>query len=456
MSAALAVKPEVDRRSAHKRRFALSNNVLLSVACGVLLFGPLAFGAVEPWSIFVLQASAALLLAGWAFLQWRAGHIKIEPNRLYAPMLAFMAVVLLQDMAGITAYRHATDSLVLLYLSYGILAFVVTQTLRRSSQLRPLAWVVCGYGAVVAFFALLQGIAPNGQLYWTWPVLHGGAIYGPYVNRNHYAGLMEMLAPFPIVLAASHFTHGNRKIAVAAIGGLMAGTIFLSGSRGGMLAFCLQMVVLILLLRPKQNNWKRPLVLGTFLTVMIGLLVWLGGNELTERLASIHSEAQHEIGGGVRLSIARDSLRMWRARPLFGWGLGTFPEVYPQFRSFYTTFFVNEAHNDYVQLLVETGLAGFGIGIWFLVLVFRNARTKLQNWTETVNGTLTVAAFLGIFGILIHSFLDFNLQIPSNAALFYVLCAIAASESIHESQKQWRRSRHHSLILEPNSERKEL
>ena len=63
----------------------------------------------------------------------------------------------------------------------------------------------------------------------------------------------------------------------------------------------------------------------------------------------------------------------WLKRPFLGWGLGTFPIVYPQFRSFYTTFFVNQAHNDYLQLLVETGLAGFAIAIWFLVLMFRQA-----------------------------------------------------------------------------------
>jgi len=206
------------------------------------------------------------------------------------------------------------------------------------------------------------------------------------------------------------------------------------------------------LLRPHQKSWKQPLVLGTFLAVMIGLLVWLGGNELTKRLVSIQSEAQQEISGGVRLTIVRDSMRMWLARPLLGWGLGTFPDVYPQFRSFYTTFFVNEAHNDYVQLLVETGLTGFAVGIWFLVLTFRGARGKLEDWTETVNGTLTVAALLGIVGILVHSFFDFNLQIPANAALFYVLCAIAGSASVPGSHKLRRRSRHHALILEPKPE----
>src|SRR5207248_9398458 len=122
-------------------------------------------------------------------------------------------------------------------LGYAMLAFVITQALRRSSQLRPLAWLVCGYGAVVAAFALLQGIAPNGKLYWIWPLEQGGLIYGPYVNHNHYAGLMEMLTPFPLTLALSRHVHGNRKLAVAAVAALMAGTNFLFRSRGGVSGF---------------------------------------------------------------------------------------------------------------------------------------------------------------------------------------------------------------------------
>jgi O-antigen ligase len=315
-----------------------------------------------------------------------------------------------------------------------------------------MAKLFTAYGAVVAAFAVLQGLSPNGKLYWIFALQQGGFIYGPYVNHNHYAGLMEMLTPFPLVLAVTQFTSGNRKIAVAGIAALMAGTIFLSGSRGGMVAFVAQIVVLgVLMLRRRENSWKQPLMLGIFVTVVIVFLVWIGGNELTRRLMSIHSEAREEISGGVRLSIDRDCLRMFIKRPFLGWGLGAFPIVYPEFRSFYTTFFVNEAHNDYLQLLVETGLVGFSIAAWFLVTVFRRAAGKLKNWTETANGALTVAALLGCVGILVHSLLDFNLQIPANAALFYVLCAIAASAPLQESQRR-RVLRRHSLTIEPIAE----
>jgi O-antigen ligase len=451
VSSAVATQPE-PAPVAKVSQPRLTNNTLLAGACGVLLLAPLAFGAVEPWSIFALEACSMLLLALWVSRQWINHELNLSDHPLYRPMAAFFALLLVQWTLGTTAYRHVTYAHLLLYAAYGMLVFVVTQTLRRSSQFELMAKLFSGYGGVVAGFAMLQGLAPNGKLYWIFPLEQGGFIYGPYVNHNHYAGLMEMLLPFPLVLAASRFTDGSRKLVVAGIAALMAGSIFLSGSRGGMVAFVAQMLVLgVLLVRKREGSWKQPLMLGAFLAMVIVFLVWMGSNEVTHRLISIHSEAREEIGGGTRISIDRDCLRMFAKRPFLGWGLGTFPIVYPGFRSFYTTFFVNQAHNDYLQLLVETGVAGFSIAVWFMVLVFRRAAGKLKNWTDTASGALTVAALLGCVGILVHSFLDFNLQIPANAALFYVLCAIAAAAPLQESQRR-RVIRRHNLVIQPSPE----
>jgi hypothetical protein len=78
-------------------------------------------------------------------------------------------------------------------------------------------------------------------------------------------------------------------------------------------------------------------------------------------------------------------------------------------------------------LLTETGIVGFGLKLWFLVVLYRTGLRKITNWTSSVTGSLTLACLLGVSGILVHSFVDFNLQIPANAALFYVLCSLAAS-----------------------------
>jgi O-antigen ligase len=297
----------------------------------------------------------------------------------------------------------------------------------RGAQASKLALIFCIYGSVVAAFALLQGISPNGRLYWLRQPRLGGWIYGPYVNHNHYAGLMELLIPIPLVLALSRLAPDKERIAAACAAAVMAGTIFLSGSRGGMVALLAELLVLAVVLVRQRYDLRAALALGLFLLLVVGLLTWLGGDELTRRLATMHS-SHTDISNDMRFQINRDGLHMFWKRPILGWGLGCFPVAYPQFRTFYTNFFINQAHDDYLQLLVEMGILGFGTVVWYLVVLFRRAGKKIRNWPSEVGGALTLACILGITGILVHSAVDFNLEIPANAALFYVFCTVAASE----------------------------
>lgn len=403
------------------------NNVLLYGTFGLLMFGPMAFGAVEPWSMFLLETGALLLTLLWLAKQWVDETLTIQWNPLFLPMAAFATLTVLQIVFRTSAYRHDSISKALLYGAYGMLCFLATQSLRRSSQARKIAVVLAVYGFLIAVFGLVQGIAPNGKLYWLRQPRLGGWIYGPYVNHNHYAGLMELLLPIPLVISLSALTHEKERISAGIAAAAMAGTVFLSGSRGGMLAILAEFFVLAIVVVRQKKGVRLAVAVATFAVVLLSLLTWLGGKELTARVTSISSETRSEVTGGMRMNIDRDALRMFRARPVLGWGLGTFPVVYPEFRTFYTNFFVNEAHNDYLQLLVETGAVGFGLMIWFLIVVFRFTLQKIRNWTTEVSGAAGVACMLGVTGILVHSALDFNLQIPANAAIFYVLCSIAAA-----------------------------
>ena len=422
MSSSKHSKTGVNRQSLIARIDA----ILLYGTVALLMFGPLAFGAVEPWSIFCVEIGTVLLVLLWLAKQWLQEEITIHWNPLFLPMLAFAGLIALQISLGISAYRHDTISEGLLYIAYGGLCFLVTQTLRRSSQARKMALILAVFGVVVAAFALLQGVAPNGKLYWVRVPRLGGRIYGPYVNHNHYAGLMELLVPIPLVIALSRLVPEKTRIAAGVAAAIMTGTIFLSGSRGGMLAVFAELAIFGVILLRQKRSARIALGMAAFAVVLISLLVWLGGKELTSRVGSISQEARGEISGGMRLSIYKDGIRMFGHRPVLGWGLGTFPAIYPQFRSFYTNFFVNEAHNDYVQLLAEMGLVGFGIMVWFLIVMYRHARRKIAKWSTEVTSAATLACSLGVIGILLHSLVDFNLQIPANAALFFVFCSIAA------------------------------
>lgn len=421
--------------SRHKRKTGVDRQslaaqfdaILLYGTFALLMFGPLAFGAVEPWSILCVETGAVLLVLLWLAKQWIDEEIIIYWNPLFLPMLAFAGLIAVQLIFRISAYSHDTLSEALLYCAYGMLCFLATQALRRSSQARKVALILVVYGVAVAAFALLQGVAPNGKLYWVRVPRMGGWIYGPYVNHNHYAGLMELLVPIPLVISLSRLAHEKTRIAAGVAAAIMAGTIFLSGSRGGMIALFAELTILGVILFRQKRGVRIALGLAAFAVVLVSLLVWLGGKELTTRVGSISQEARGEISGGMRLHIYKDGIRMFGHRPVLGWGLGTFPVVYPQFRSFYTNFFVNEAHNDYVQLLAEMGVLGFGTMIWFLTVTYRQARRKISKWPTEVSSATTLASTLGVVGILLHSLVDFNLQIPANAALFFVSCSVVAA-----------------------------
>jgi len=432
-------RPQEERSQVRYKLYSAKiDAILLYGTFSLLMFAPLAFGAVEPWSIFILETGAALLGILWFAKQWLDGEISILWNPLYLPMSVFGALVLVQMIFRISAYPHDTVSDAMLYCAYGMLCFLASQTMIRSSQARKIAIILAAYGAAVAAFALVQGVAPNGKLFWLRQPRLGGWIYGPYVNHNHYAGLMELLVPIPLIISLSRLTQEKARIAAGIAAAIMVGTIFLSGSRGGMLAVFVELVIFVAILFRQKTNVRIAIGFAAFFVVLVSLLVWLGGKELTHRVTSASAEARGEISGGMRLSIDRDTVRMFRQRPILGWGLGTFPVVYPQFRSFYTNFFVNEAHNDYLQLLSEMGMLGFGTMVWFLVVLYRQVLRKTAKWPSDVSGAVTLACALGTVGILVHSLVDFNLQIPANAALFYVFCTMAAAPPLLQRARKRR------------------
>ena len=400
------------------------NGVLVFGLCSLLIFAVLAFGAVGEWSTFAFEAGAATLFLVWAGAQSVSGQLKLSRNSLYLPMFLFFGLILGQIAFRRSAYGYITEYEALHYVAYGIVLLMAAECVKQEDARKRFALVMTVFGALYAFFALAQELTSNGKIFWLYAPRFHGSIYGSYVNHDHYAGLMEMLVPIPFVLAMGHLLKGGKRVLLGFCAVLMASTIFLSGSRGGMIAFVLEMVLFAALTLADRRSPRAALGSVAVCVLILALLIFLGKWQILGRLG--------DLGPGIRLDITRDSLRMFSHRPIWGWGLGTFPTVYPSYRSFYTNLFINEAHNDYAQLLVETGLLGFSLMLWFLVRVYQHGLPTSRRWEFKWDGALSLAALLGCTGILIHSFVDFNLQIPANAALFYVLCALAGSKLLAE------------------------
>jgi O-antigen ligase len=404
------------------------DGLLVGSLCLLLAFGPLAFGAVQEWAICTLEVGAAGCIVLWAVREMASGRPEVRTNSLLVPMVLFAALVCVQLLTGRTAYWYVTWQSSLLWAAYGMIFFTATQCLHRTRWIKTLALFFIVFGFLVALFAMIQQFTWNGLLYWVVPNRYGGMVYGPYVNHAHYAGLMEMLVPIPLVFAMMTRWPKSLRALFAFVALLMASTIFLSRSLGGMLAFGAQMVVLAIIAALRERARRQvPLMLlmAMFLAVW---LVLLSPGGISERIARLH-DPLGKAGAADRLAIVKDSFKMIASRPVLGWGLGTFPEVYPSFRSLYTNYFVNEAHNDYVQVAVETGLTGLALGCWFIALLFRRGLHRIERWRTDIRSAVTLASIVGVTGILVHSLSDFNLQIPANAALFFALAALATGAS---------------------------
>src|SRR5262249_38740080 len=150
--------------------------------------------------------------------------------------------------------------------------------------------------------------------------------------------------------------------------------IILSQSRAGTLSFLVEMALLLKLLGSEMKP-RTAAAIGTVCFVAAAFAAWVGPHASWHHFASLQD--------GMRLAIIQDSLLMFLHKPVLGWGLGTFTTVYPQFRSFYTDLFVNAAHNDYLQILVETGILGFISFSWFLMVVYRYGLRNQEFWSRS-------------------------------------------------------------------------
>ena len=412
-------------RSGNRTRHILNWTLVLGV-CSVLGFGPLAFGAVQPWSIAVLEVAVWLLIVVWAVRETANGEFHVINNPLYIPMALFAGVILIQLSFHLTAYWYITWTKALLWGSYAGLFFVANQVFNQRQSIFFFGVFCASYGFLLALFAIIQEFSSNGKIYWVVPNRHGGWIYGPYVNHAHYAGLMEMLVPFAMVFALTNWAGQSGRIFFLFAAIVMSSSIFLALSLGGMIAFSAELVVLSLVLfRGSRSAYGELSIVILLCLLLIVWLAWLRPAGLIERLARLLNPIR-DAGVTGRAAIVRDSLRMVRDRPVLGWGLGTFPIVYPSYRSFFTNFWVNEAHNDFVQILVETGVTGFSFAMSFLAMLCWKGIRNSKLWRIDIKSSMTLAAFLGCIGIMVHSLFDFNLQIPANAAFFFTLSALVA------------------------------
>lgn len=403
----------------------------------LILFGPLAFGAVEDWAVLVMQCGAAALCIVLAVGAWRDG-VAMRRNPLYLPMAVLAAIACVQLVFRTSAYPYASERTALQYAAYYLIFFLANQVLDSAERLKRFTAILTGFGFLLAVVSIVAGFASPTRLYGLRVTRNISDIYGPYVNHSHYAGLMEMLTPFPLIMTLRRSVPGEYKLPWAVAAFFMAASIFLSGSRGGQLAFGFEVAFILGLFLVRNRSRQARLSAAMVLCLLALVLLWSGNSRLAEQWGDLN---RNEMAARVRLQIAHDTLHMAAARPMTGWGLGTFATAYPQFRTFYTNDLINAAHNDYLQFLSEMGIGGLAAILWFVVIVYRRGLRTIADPEADPAPYIRLAALVGVTGIVLHSFSDFNLQVPANVSIFLVLCSMVTnSESSGEEMRPTKRA----------------
>lgn len=390
----------------------------------LLAFSVLAFGAVEEWSQAVLEVGTALLLVYWSIHAYLKKSEQIVVSPFFLPLTAFALVILAQILFHLTASSYDTRVEFQLLLTYLILVQLISQAFRSANEYRSLVWFLMSLGFAVSIFGILQFLTSNGRLFWVQPMRESTYFFGPYVNRNHFAGFVELVVPFALVPLLMGMVRRERMFLVGLFALVPIVALLLCASRGGIISFVLQLLILGILLSIRKTSAKFVLTGGVVVLLSVLAVSGLGVGRLVERFSSYKS---FDVTVGKRASMRQDAWHIFLDHPVLGTGLGTLQMVFPAYETLYDGKVVNHAHDDYVELLAEAGILGGICSAWFVGVLFFESLRGIRNLPRSFNSALNLSGLIGCCGILVHSLVDFNLHIPANALLFFVAAHLASA-----------------------------
>ena len=392
----------------------------------VVLWTPLPFGSVEPWAIGLIRLSACGLVVLWAVHGAFTGVYWVSRSLLQVPLYGAAIWAFLQTVSvggrAISVDPFLTQQAAVNLLVLAVFVSCALLALDSADRIERAATILFWFGFGLSVFAVIQNFTGTRNLYWIResPVI---GFFGPFVNKNHFAGLIEILLPLGLGPLLTGTVPRDRRMMMIFVAVVMFGSVALSRSRGGMLVVVAQVGVLIAMTvmtrRPATSNRHRaPAFLSVLLVAVLAAAVvgWLGAGTIGESFSSLPSEMVSRTETS-RLEIWKATASLIGAHPLTGSGIGAYgTAILPHWTSTeYTTLLY--AHNDYLQVVADAGIPGALLAI-LLVGVVGVALSRSFRITEPGLRGVAFGAGVGCIGLLIHSVVDFNLQIPSNAVAF--------------------------------------
>lgn len=452
----------------HAKHSSRVESFLFLFFLGIICWAPLPKASNNPWSLNVLCLFCFLL--GIAVLLSRINRIQetlssLRPYRIPLALLAFVASwaslqtvslppeilsflspgkLALTSNTGINSSTISLDpseTARLALYSWALLSFFTCTVLLIDSRdrLRTLFWVIVACGVFQALYGSFMTLSGLEYGFFHKKYAYLGRATGTFINRNHLAGYLEMCLAIGIGLLVATLHQGasvswrNRlrqsldtllgsKLRLRIFLAFMVIALVLTRSRMGNAAFFISLPlcgVLMMIIQRKLH--KGALILFASLMLVDFLIVgqWFGFDELADRVQNSSTETE------ARDEVVRDSLIMLQDYPLTGTGLGSFYSSYLPYKGDDVSGYYDHAHNDFLEFATTLGVIGYTPLILLVLLSLSMATKTLYKRRDQLARGVAFAATMGITSILIHSAVDFNLQIPANSLIFVLLIALA-------------------------------
>jgi O-Antigen ligase len=450
-----------------------SSSLALAVLLLLAVLSPWPFGSVQPWATRTIAATG--LLTGLVALALQAGEGRFvlpkAPLWLAASVLGLGVFQLIPlppllhrvapasfaawhpsnpaaaEVLGawprpVSVFPAATIDWLASTGAVLLLAVLAAPALSGSRRASSACAIVSGAGAALAVFGII-GHGLLGARAYGLVAVPTIAPYGPFVSKNHFAGYVEVAAMvaagLAIGLADEHRRGGGSlgwtrsrsawRVMLAGSASLcMALAVLASLSRGGIISLAGGATALVLLRWSVGRRRRRPraALVAAVALVTAALVAMVTPLETRERMNSL-AGAAGEHSGAFRLDTWSAALRATLASPVVGHGLGTFADAVPRYKTAWGELRAEHAENEYLELLVEAGVAGLVLAAVAIALVLRAVVRALRAGTDRLHRGLGIGALAALAAALLHAGVDFNLHVPSNAVLLGFVASLALS-----------------------------
>lgn len=419
----------------------LASRILFFLLCATLVFSALAYGTVHQPVISVFYLIAVIVVGLWAFDAFKTGFLRFNKSLVQIPLIAiivygFIQVVPFGSIAGVAGLSDIprtislepfwTKLFVLHLFAFLIFLAAFLTYVDSEGRFRKVVWLITIFGFAFAFFAILQYVLSPDKIYGIYELQYAQP-FGSFVNRHNFAAYMEMTMAVPLGLLFVGAVPRDKRLLVITAIGLMGIALLLSGSRGGLISILAGIFFLLILTTESKSYGQFAFKIGMTIlliaTIIVGATWFIGGETTLTRIAE--TAASGDITTN-RSHIWNVTLSVIKTYPIFGTGLGGFSTAYTGFDTLNGLERVEQAHNDYLQILADAGLIGFLIAAFF---VFQLFRTGLKN-AKTANPFrrgVVLGALAGCFAIMVHSLFDFVLHTSAVTYLFVTLVGLVVA-----------------------------